>query len=120
MSDQGSIRFFREATGRDGRKRRTYGFRRRISRTGPRKIRGGAVSFNRLMIVSGILVADTVDFALKGLPGNWRWMLALGAVPGAAIATGMFFLPHTRASSAAPAESVYTTRSVVVGRVVSR
>ena len=66
-----------------------------ISELAPRKIRGGAVSFNQLMIVLGILIAYIVDFALKGAANNWRWMLGLGAVPGAALAIGMLFLPHT-------------------------
>lgn len=66
-----------------------------ISEMAPRKIRGGAVSFNQMMIVSGILAAYIVDFALKGVTGNWRWMLGLGAFPGAALAIGMVFLPHS-------------------------
>src|SRR3954469_24774771 len=41
----------------------------------PPKIRGGLVSFNQLMITVGILVAYIVDFGLKGIDNNWRWML---------------------------------------------
>ena len=66
-----------------------------IAEIAPRKIRGGTVSFNQLMIVLGILSAYIIDFALKGIPNNWRWMLGLGAVPGATLAIGMTFLPHT-------------------------
>ena len=61
----------------------------------PRSIRGGLVSFNQLMITSGILVAYIVDFALKGVTDNWRWMLGLGAIPGIALAVGMFLLPES-------------------------
>jgi len=61
----------------------------------PRRIRGGLVSFNQLMITSGILVAYIVDFALKGVANNWRWMLGLGAVPGIALAIGMVLLPES-------------------------
>ena len=61
----------------------------------PRKIRGGLVSFNQLMITSGILVAYIIDFALKGVANNWRWMLGLGAIPGIALAVGMFLLPES-------------------------
>ena len=54
------------------------------------------VSFNQLMIVSGILAAYIVNFALKGIgDDNWRWMLGLGAVPGAALAIGMAFMPYS-------------------------
>jgi sugar porter (SP) family MFS transporter len=66
-----------------------------IAELAPRKIRGGTVSFNQMMIVLGILSAYIVNFALKGVDNEWRWMLGLGAVPGAALAIGMVFLPHT-------------------------
>lgn len=36
-----------------------------------------------------------VDFALRNLNDNWRWMLGLGALPGLALAIGMLFVPHT-------------------------
>jgi sugar porter (SP) family MFS transporter len=61
----------------------------------PRRIRGGLVSFNQLMITTGILVAYIVDFALKGVSNNWRWMLGLGAIPGIALAVGMVLLPES-------------------------
>ena len=66
-----------------------------ISELAPKKLRGGMVSFNQLMITSGILIAYIVNFSLKGVSYNWRWMLGLGAVPGLALAVGMFFVPHT-------------------------
>jgi len=47
------------------------------------------------MIVSGILAAYIVDFLFKGVSNNWRWMLGLGAVPGVALAVGMFFMPES-------------------------
>ncbi|MDQ6884960.1 MAG: sugar porter family MFS transporter [Candidatus Dormibacteraeota bacterium] len=59
------------------------------------KMRGGMVSFNQLMIVSGILLAYISDWALKGVPGNWRWMFGIAAIPGLALAIGMVFVPHT-------------------------
>jgi sugar porter (SP) family MFS transporter len=66
-----------------------------ISEIAPPKIRGGLVSFNQLMITTGILVAYIVDFALKGISNNWRWMLGLGAVPGVALAIGMALMPFS-------------------------
>jgi sugar porter (SP) family MFS transporter len=66
-----------------------------ISEMVPKRIRGGLVSFNQLMITSGILVAYIVDFALKDVANNWRWMLGLGALPGIALAVGMFLLPES-------------------------
>jgi sugar porter (SP) family MFS transporter len=67
-----------------------------LAELSPKRIRGGLVSFNQLMIVSGILAAYIVNFALKGIGSdNWRWMLGLGAVPGAALAIGMCFMPYS-------------------------
>jgi sugar porter (SP) family MFS transporter len=61
----------------------------------PPKIRGGVVSFNQLMITLGILVAYIVDWGFAGFSNNWRWMLGVAAVPGAALAIGMFFMPFS-------------------------
>jgi sugar porter (SP) family MFS transporter len=66
-----------------------------IAEQTPPKIRGGVVSFNQLMIVSGILCAYIADWALKGVAGNWRWMLGIAAVPGLALLVGMFFVPYS-------------------------
>lgn len=60
-----------------------------------KRMRGGTVSFNQLMITSGILLAYIADWRLSTVPGNWRWMMGLGAIPGAALSIGMFFVPHT-------------------------
>ncbi len=66
-----------------------------IAEIAPRRIRGGLVSFNQLMIVLGILIAYIVDFLFKGVSDNWRWMLGLCAVPGVALAVGMILMPHS-------------------------
>ncbi|HET6550789.1 MAG TPA: MFS transporter, partial [Solirubrobacter sp.] len=51
-----------------------------ISELAPKRIRGGVTSFNQLMVVSGILAAYIVNWALKGIDDEWRWMLGLGAL----------------------------------------
>lgn len=61
----------------------------------PPRIRGGTVSYNQLMITIGILVAYLVDFALRDTGSGWRWMLALGAVPGVFLVIGMFLVPYS-------------------------
>jgi sugar porter (SP) family MFS transporter len=53
-----------------------------ISEIAPPRIRGALVSINQLAIVTGILIAYFVNWALVGAgPANWRWMFATGAVP---------------------------------------
>ncbi len=66
-----------------------------ISEVSPPKVRGGLVSFNQLAITSGILVAYIVNFLFKDVAYNWRWMLGVAAIPGAALAVGMLTVPHT-------------------------
>ncbi len=65
-----------------------------ISEMAPSEIRGRLVSLNTLMIVVGQLCAYLVNSALAS-GGSWRWMLGLAAVPGIALAVGMWFLPET-------------------------
>src|SRR4051795_1196722 len=66
-----------------------------ISELAPKHLRGGFVSFNQLMIVTGIFVAYIVNWALKDAANNWRWMLGLAVIPGVALAVGMLFQPKT-------------------------
>jgi sugar porter (SP) family MFS transporter len=66
-----------------------------ISEHVPPRLRGGTVSFNQLMITSGIFIAYLVDYFFKDVTNNWRWMLALGALPGIALTIGMLIVPHT-------------------------
>jgi sugar porter (SP) family MFS transporter len=66
-----------------------------ISEHVPPKLRGGTVSFNQLMITSGIFIAYLVDYFFKDVTNNWRWMLALGALPGIVLTLGMLLVPHT-------------------------
>src|SRR3954463_7075594 len=61
----------------------------------PPGIRGAVVSFNQLMVTLGILVAYISDWAFAGVSNNWRWMFAVAAIPGAALAIGMFFMPYS-------------------------
>jgi sugar porter (SP) family MFS transporter len=66
-----------------------------ISEVAPPRVRGGLVSFNQLAITCGILVAYVVNFLLKDATYNWRWMLGLAAIPGAALVVGMLTVPFT-------------------------
>jgi sugar porter (SP) family MFS transporter len=41
------------------------------------------------------MAAYIVNWALKDASDNWRWMLGLGALPGLALAIGMYFQPFS-------------------------
>ncbi|MDX3191792.1 sugar porter family MFS transporter [Streptomyces sp. MN03-5084-2B] len=66
-----------------------------ISEMAPPRIRGALTSFNQLAVTIGILVAYLVNFAFSGVAHDWRWMLGLAAVPGAALAVGMLTVPYS-------------------------
>jgi sugar porter (SP) family MFS transporter len=66
-----------------------------ISELAPKRIRGGVTSFNQLMVVLGIFGAYVINWALKGVAHEWRWMLGIGAIPGLALAIGMYFQPFS-------------------------
>ena len=50
-------------------------------------------------MTSGGSIADIVNFLLKDMTDNGRWMLGLAALPRAALAIGMLSVPHTPAGS---------------------
>ncbi|MBN9606710.1 MAG: sugar porter family MFS transporter [Actinomycetales bacterium] len=66
-----------------------------ISESAPPRVRGGLVSFNQLAITSGILIAYLTNVAFQNVAGDWRWMLGVAALPGAALAIGMLTVPNT-------------------------
>jgi MFS transporter, SP family, galactose:H+ symporter len=66
-----------------------------LAEISPARDRGAIVSLNQLCITAGILVSYLVGFALASASGGWRWMLALGAVPGIILSAGMLVLPES-------------------------
>ena len=66
-----------------------------LAEMAPKDRRGAVVSLNQFCITFGILVSYLVDYALTGVPHDWRWMLGLGAVPGLILFFGMLFLPES-------------------------
>jgi sugar porter (SP) family MFS transporter len=66
-----------------------------ISEVAPPRARGGLTSFNQLAITSGILLSYLVNYFFKDAPDNWRWMLGVAVIPGAALAIGMLTVPKT-------------------------
>jgi SP family galactose:H+ symporter-like MFS transporter len=65
-----------------------------LAEVAPAENRGALVSLNQLAITCGILVSYLVGYVFAQ-GGQWRWMLGLGALPGAILAGGMLVLPET-------------------------
>jgi SP family galactose:H+ symporter-like MFS transporter len=66
-----------------------------LAEISPARVRGAIVSLNQLCITGGILLSYLVGFALASSSGGWRWMLALGALPGVVLSAGMLVLPES-------------------------
>ena len=66
-----------------------------LAEISPAASRGAVVSLNQLCITIGIFVSYLVGYGFANLLGGWRWMLALGAVPGGILAVGMLILPES-------------------------
>jgi len=66
-----------------------------LAEVSPAATRGAVTSLNQLCITIGILVSYLVGFVFSYVGEGWRWMLGLGAVPGAILAIGMLLLPES-------------------------
>ncbi|XP_022861964.1 inositol transporter 1-like [Olea europaea var. sylvestris] len=66
-----------------------------IAEASPTEIRGGLVSTNVLMITGGQFLSYLVNLAFTEVPGTWRWMLGVSAVPAILQFFLMLFLPES-------------------------
>lgn len=67
-----------------------------IAEMAPKAIRGRLVALNQLAIVTGILLAYFVNWALShGGTTSWRWMFASAAVPSVAFFVALLFVPES-------------------------
>lgn len=87
-----------------------------LSEMAPAKARGRLAGLNQLMIVTGLLLGYGVNFLLAGT-GDWRLMLASGALPAILLVAGLPFLPEsprwlmTKGRRDEAARLLYATRS---------
>jgi sugar porter (SP) family MFS transporter len=65
-----------------------------ISEIAPADIRGKLVSINQVALTSGIVLSYCVDYAFAPSQA-WRWMFAVAALPAAAFAVGLVFIPDS-------------------------
>ena len=67
-----------------------------IAEVAPPKIRGRLVGLNQMTIVSGILLAYSVNWWLSTLgPTGWRWMFATAAIPSVIFFFALLFVPES-------------------------
>ncbi|KAK7343230.1 hypothetical protein VNO77_11817 [Canavalia gladiata] len=66
-----------------------------IAEASPSEIRGSLVSTNVLMITAGQLLSYIINLAFTRVPGTWRWMLGVSAVPAVVQFILMLFLPES-------------------------
>ncbi|KQJ83340.1 inositol transporter 1 isoform X2 [Brachypodium distachyon] len=66
-----------------------------IAEAAPSEIRGGLVSTNVLMITGGQFFSYLVNLGFTEVPGTWRWMLGVAAVPACIQFVLMLFLPES-------------------------
>lgn len=66
-----------------------------IAEAAPSEIRGGLVSTNVLMITGGQFFSYLINLGFTEVPGTWRWMLGVAAVPAIIQFVLMLFLPES-------------------------
>lgn len=66
-----------------------------IAEISPSKIRGRMVSFYQLSIVFGILVSYLINYLLRNVDDNWRWMFITGTIPSSILFGLLFIVPES-------------------------
>lgn len=67
-----------------------------IAEISPAHLRGRMVAINQFTVVTGILVTNLVNYALRnGGDDAWRWMFGLGAIPSLLFFAGAWWLPES-------------------------
>ncbi|CAN0858058.1 Inositol transporter 1 [Linum grandiflorum] len=66
-----------------------------IAEAAPSEVRGSLVGTNVLMITAGQFLSYLLNFAFTQIPGTWRWMLGVAAVPAVVQFCLMLFMPES-------------------------
>ncbi len=66
-----------------------------LAEVSPKELRGSLTMMNTLLITVGQVLAGVVNGFLADVPGGWRWMFGLSAVPAVLELFGCFLLPES-------------------------
>jgi SP family myo-inositol transporter-like MFS transporter 13 len=66
-----------------------------IAECAPPRVRATLVTLNVVAITSGQFLAYASNYAFSFVPGTWRWMLGVAALPAVAQFIGLSFLPES-------------------------
>ncbi|XP_004488283.1 probable inositol transporter 2 [Cicer arietinum] len=66
-----------------------------ISEASPTRVRGALVSLNGFLITGGQFLSYLINLAFTNLPGTWRWMLGVAALPALTQILLMLMLPES-------------------------
>lgn len=66
-----------------------------IAECAPPRVRAALVTMNVLMITGGQFLSYVSNYGFSFVPGTWRWMLGMAAVPAVAQAFGLLGLPES-------------------------
>ncbi len=66
-----------------------------LAEVAPKELRGSLTMMNTLLITVGQVLAGVVNGFLADVPGGWRWMFGLSAVPAVLQLFGCILLPES-------------------------
>ncbi len=66
-----------------------------LAEIAPKELRGSLTMMNTLLITVGQVLSGVVNGFLADVPGGWRWMFGLSAVPAVLELFGCFLLPES-------------------------
>jgi SP family arabinose:H+ symporter-like MFS transporter len=66
-----------------------------IAEIAPSGVRGRLTSLYQLSITIGIVISYFINYLLRDLPHNWRWMFITGVLPSVLFLALLLFVPET-------------------------
>lgn len=66
-----------------------------IAEIAPARVRGRLTSMYQLSITIGIVISYFINYLLRDIPHNWRWMFVTGVLPSILFLLFLLFVPET-------------------------